>query len=357
MSKLIPKNPHDEFFKAIFGKPENTAEFLRNFLPKEVVEILDLDSLKSVKDSLISKELKSYYSDLLFTVDSKNSNGYVYILFEHKSYKDRLLPLQLLRYTIKLYDRHLQMHKDAKKLPFVVPVVFYHGRHRFEYTKLKDLFDEQDALIRYTPDFEYEFVNITQKEDEKLRLNGEIGAALLLMKHIFDPDFPRRVPEILQLLFRVYGAQTGVEAIGLYLQYIIAGATNADPDELLKTLNEQGGKIMPSLAKKLYDEGLHDGLQEGIQKGMQEGIQKGMQEGMQKGLQEGIQKGMQEGIQKGMQEARTALLDLIEIKFGYVDPQLREKINSIADLQTLSKIRRVVKKAASLDDVLKALKN
>ena len=98
---------------------------------------------------------------------------------------------------------------------------------------------------------------------------------------------------------------------------------------------------MPSLAKKLYDEGLHDGLQEGIQKGMQEGIQKGMQEGMQKGLQ----------------EARKALLDLVEIKFGHVDPQFREKINSIADLQTLSKIRRLVKKADSLNDVLKALKN
>ena len=152
MSKLIPKNPHDEFFKAIFSKPENTAEFLRNFLPKEVVDVLDLDSLESVKDSLVGKELKSYYSDLLFTVKAGDDSGYVYILFEHKSYKDRKLPLQLLRYIIRLYDRHLQMHKDAKRLPFVVPVVFYHGRQKFEYVKLRELFEVNEALLRYVPD-------------------------------------------------------------------------------------------------------------------------------------------------------------------------------------------------------------
>ena len=52
MSKLIPKNPHDEFFKAVFGKPENTAAFLRRFLPAEVVAVLDLDSLKPVKEAV-----------------------------------------------------------------------------------------------------------------------------------------------------------------------------------------------------------------------------------------------------------------------------------------------------------------
>ncbi len=60
--------------------------------------VLNLNSLKPVKDSLVGKELKSYYSDLLFTIESQKGLGYVYILFEHKSYKDRLLPLQLLRY-------------------------------------------------------------------------------------------------------------------------------------------------------------------------------------------------------------------------------------------------------------------
>ncbi len=326
---MIPKNPHDEFFKAVFGKPENTAEFLRKFLPTEVSAVLDLNSLKLVKDSLVGKELKSYYSDLLFTVKSRKNIGYVYILFEHKSYKDRMLPLQLLRYIIRLYDRHLRTRKDTKHLPFVVPVVFYHGKLASEYLRLKDLFLGDEVLLRYVPDFEYDFVNITQEDDARLRGEGEIHAAMLLMKHIFDPDFPARVPEIMELLSRIYDAQTGIEAISLYLQYIVAGAVNADPDALLKTLNQQGGKLMPSLAKKLYDEGLEDGLQEG----------------------------RQEGLQEGVQAARSMLLDLIEVKFGTIDPALSDQINKITDLNTLQKLSRAVKTADSQHDILKTFRD
>ena len=330
MSKLIPKNPHDEFFKAVFGKPENTAEFLRKFLPKDVLSVLDLGSLKPVKDSLVGKELKSYYSDLLFTVKSQKDIGYVYILFEHKSYKDRLLPLQLLRYLVRLYERHLREHKGARQLPFVVPVVFYHGQRPAKYRTLQDLFPDEQSLLRYVPGFQYDFVNITREEDAKLRGEGEAHVAMLLMKHILDPDFPMRLPEIIRLLLQVYGAQTGVEAMGLFLQYIMAGAVNADPDELLKSLNEQGGKIMPSLAKKLYDEGLEDGLKEGIQ----------------------------EGMQKGKIEAfRSMLLDLVEIKFGAIDPGLADRIQSIDDLDTLERLRQAIKKADSLKTLAEALKD
>ena len=111
---------------------------------------------------------------------------------------------------------------------------------------------------------------------------------------------------------------------------------------------------MPSLAKKLYDEGLHDGLQEGIQKGLQEGIQKGLQEGIQKGLQEGIQKGMTEGK---LEAFKTMLLDLIEVRFGVVEASIADLIAKTEELEILEKLRQAIKKASNQKELLKEFKD
>ncbi len=77
---------------------------------------------------------------------------------------------------------------------------------------------------------------------------------------------------------------------------------------------------MPSLAKKLYDEGLEDGLQEGKLEAM-----------------------------------KTAVIDLIEVKFGSVDPGLVKKIQAINKLNVLERLRHAVKAAKSLQDLLKEI--
>ena len=70
---------------------------------------------------------------------------------------------------------------------------------------------------------------------------------------------------------------------------------------------------MPSLAKKLYDEGLEDGLQ----------------------------------------AAKAMLFDLIEIKFGAPDPALTDRIKQITDLDTLQRLSHAIKTAKSPQDLLK----
>lgn len=44
-------NPHDKFFKAVFGRKEVAQDFLQHYLPADVVALLDADSLEYVKDS------------------------------------------------------------------------------------------------------------------------------------------------------------------------------------------------------------------------------------------------------------------------------------------------------------------
>ena len=69
MSEL--RNPHDRFFKDVFGRAEAATDFLTNYLPTNIVGILDLTAVELVKDSFVGPELQEYFSDLLYRVQMK----------------------------------------------------------------------------------------------------------------------------------------------------------------------------------------------------------------------------------------------------------------------------------------------
>ena len=90
------RNPHDRFVKESLSLKENARSFLENYLPEEILNLVDLGSLEIEKDSFVAQDLQDYYSDLLYKVRFSGHDGYVYLLFEHKSYCERWISLQLL---------------------------------------------------------------------------------------------------------------------------------------------------------------------------------------------------------------------------------------------------------------------
>ena len=124
-------NPHDKLFRAVWSNPENAFGFLEHYLPGKVLQVLDIRSLEIAKDSFIEKELKDYYSDILYRVNLAGKPGYIYILFEHKSYFDRNVHLQLLEYMTKIWRQHIKNQKERKKgknrLPIIIPILICHG--------------------------------------------------------------------------------------------------------------------------------------------------------------------------------------------------------------------------------------
>ena len=77
-------NPHDRFFKAVFGRAEVAAEFLARYLPPEVAAVLEWRTLRAVKDSFLDPDLAQHPADLLYEVDLRGGGtGYVHVLFEH----------------------------------------------------------------------------------------------------------------------------------------------------------------------------------------------------------------------------------------------------------------------------------
>ncbi len=104
------QNAHDRFFKNTFGNVAIAKDFLNNYLPQNLINLVDIDTLEPQKDSHVDEEFKESFSDLLFKARINNKEGYVYMLFEHKSYPSRDIAFQLLKYMVRIWERQLE-HK------------------------------------------------------------------------------------------------------------------------------------------------------------------------------------------------------------------------------------------------------
>ena len=112
------QNPHDRFFKETFGKVEVAKDFLNNYLPENIIKVIDVDTLEPQKDSFINEELHEGFSDLLFKANINNREGYIYFLFEHKSYTSKDIAFQLLKYMVEIWETKSKKEK-ADELPVI----------------------------------------------------------------------------------------------------------------------------------------------------------------------------------------------------------------------------------------------
>jgi len=96
-------------------------DFVVHYLPKDIASLLNVNSLEISKDFFIDKELEAHLSDLLYHVDLKGKGSVcVYLLFEHKSFVEPLICLQLLRYMTRIWEQWLKAGK-GRPLPPIIP--------------------------------------------------------------------------------------------------------------------------------------------------------------------------------------------------------------------------------------------
>jgi len=124
----VTTTPHDALVRAIFGQPHYAAEELRAVLPPDLLAELKLETLAAVEGSFIDEGLRESSADLLFTVSLRGGgSGFVYVLFEHQSTPDERMPLRLLRYQTRIWERHAAEHPEVPKIPPIVPLPLHHG--------------------------------------------------------------------------------------------------------------------------------------------------------------------------------------------------------------------------------------
>lgn len=205
-------NPHDLLFRQMLSSRETAQDFVRHYLPESLLACLDLESLEMTGDSFVEPKLREHISDIVYRANllSDGSPTYVYVLLEHNSQPDPLVGLQLLRYTVRLWERALDQGHGLP-LPPVVPVVFYHGRSGWQVsTQFAKLIRHASELEAYTPRFRYALVDVSlANEAAAVRGEAVLQAMVLAMRHAFDDALAQRILWIVARLRSVVSTRTG----------------------------------------------------------------------------------------------------------------------------------------------------
>ena len=278
-----PESPHDKLFGEAFGSIEAMRGLLQSTLPKALLAKLDLSALRPVPGSCIDEGLAGSRSDLLFSVKFAGRPALIYVLIEHKSWVDRWVALQLLRYIIRIWERVLADEPRLARLPPIIPLVVYHGESGWTAPRgLWELLDvavrEEPALARLTPSFEFLVDDLTQATDEQIfsRAMGLFaGIAAVFLR---DARTPARVVPMLRrlgtMLRELWRAPNGRRAVTILLRYIwvVADVSQEEVAAVVENNLPEARELIMTIAERLRQEGLEQGLERGREEGMRTGM-------------------------------------------------------------------------------------
>ena len=330
-----PESPHDKLFGEAFSSPEAARGLLESTLPKALRAKLDLSQLSPVPGSFIDEALRGSQSDLLFLAKFAGRPALIYVLFEHKSWVDRWVALQLLRYLVRIWERELSREPKPEALPPIIPLVVYHGESgwtapRTLWGVLDAAVREEPTLGRLTPSFEFLVDDLTEATDEALFSRAMGLFAALAAVFMRDARKPERVVPMLKrmgtMMAELWRAPNGRRAVAILLRYISLVADVSD-DEVTAAVEgnlPEARELVMTMAERLRQEGLEKGLAEG----------------------------REEGLRVGMLGGRIRTLRrLLELRFGELAPASVQRLES-SDEAALDRFAERVLTARTVDEVL-----
>lgn len=259
------QSPHDEFFKEIFGDLDRARDFLRDTLPSDVRELLDLSRIERESESFLSEELAETYADLVFSCPLADSTALVAILLEHKSWAPKHPHLQLLSYMLGIWQR---AEKSGKPLPVVIPIVLYQGREAWTVRSLSQSIESlPDRLRTFLPDFSFLLIDLFRIPGEELRAhygNRSVLLAMELMKAIFTRDEVKALMERLTPADGPLDHDLAMRFLRVVLRYIFRRSDTDASEALSFALHPATREVTMTWEEQILSRGVEKGRQEGL---------------------------------------------------------------------------------------------
>lgn len=289
----IINNPHDKFFKETLSDIETTKDFMKNYLPKDLLSVIDLEKLIPQKDSYIEKELEESFSDILFKTNINGTEGYIYFLFEHKSYLSNKISLQLLKYMLNIWEQKTNKEKTAN-LPVIIPLVVYHGGRKWNIANtlggiIEGIDKIPDTIRKYIPDYEYILYDLSSHSDEEIKGGTKLRIFLEILKAIFKDDFEEFIKTLKRAVItleKLEEQQKGIDYFETFIRYIMNARKDLDIKDVYDVVKEisleRSDEIM-TIAEQLIKEGMEKGIAKGIEQGVEKGLEKTAEAAFKKG--------------------------------------------------------------------------
>ena len=154
---------HDKLFKAIFSGERRLVDLLQGTLPSEILVNAKLESLRLDPTEYVDQELASSFSDLCCNMDYGDHEIKISILLEHKSYPEKHIHFQLLRYMLNIWGHQIDNGKD---LTPVVCLVFYHGGSKWSPAEMEIIIPEE--LKSFVPTFRFVLYDTSKYEEKEI---------------------------------------------------------------------------------------------------------------------------------------------------------------------------------------------
>lgn len=216
---------------------------------------------------------------MLWSLKTREGDGYIYVVIEHQSTPDAHMAFRLMRYAMAAMQQHLDA--GHKHLPLVVPMLFYHGvdsPYPFSLCWLDEFANPEVARRLYAAAFP--LVDITVVSDDDIMQHRRIALLELIQKHIRQRDLLGLVERIASLLVTACANDRQLKALFNYLMIqhghtprfttFIRDVVGHVPHtkERLMTLIE---RIRAADRRKGERQGRQVGLEEGLEKGLEKG--------------------------------------------------------------------------------------
>jgi len=259
--------PHDALFRAIARDPRRATLLFLEHLPQQIRAAVPDRVLVPTDPSLVDKGLRQSHCDLLFRTSLVACpDTAVYVLFEHKSYWDPRTPDQLARYCRLIRRSHRQHHGEEEPLPYILPIVFYHGNREWG-TIQEDSWTAWDPILgRSQPSRTYLVRDLKRMPWEELSQDPHVrsGLGTLALSGKAEPSELERI---------LVALEDEPELRDDVLYYVIKATTV--PDEILRqALNavgsENGEETMDSIVNTVEKRSLAKGMAQGMARGRAE---------------------------------------------------------------------------------------
>ncbi len=227
-------NPHDSFVRAMMANMTVAKAFFTRYLPSQIVNVLDINSIRLEDGTYVDSRLQKSLSDLVYDcryLEPKGSVGAkIVLLVEHQSTPQKLLPFRVYHYMFSLLNRQLKArHKkhSTSQLPAVYALVLYNGKQSpYPYSLLlSDCFDDPHNIMKPLFTEAIPLIDLNQENDQELKELKWLGIQSLALKYARDKD-PSTLLQLLVKIFKTidYQEPNARDLLNTAFSYILSRA-------------------------------------------------------------------------------------------------------------------------------------
>jgi hypothetical protein len=336
-----PRDLADRLIRQSLRQPENLRDFLRQVVP-DLADGFVFESLQLLDREFFLEDWRRREADLPFEIPYRTSEGeqmaLVYLLIEHQSDTDPLMPFRMLSTTVSYWDRQWQAWANSPRprsrlqLAPVLPIVLYTGATPWGSNRsLAELLAPPLAFHRFAPHWEPIFWNLADQTPEALLSSGAAWLQLLAVMRVEreeSEDFLSVFAPAMRRLAALQDAET-VRWRDL-LEMVLRYALWRRPDAERTTIREVASEAHPARQEEVRTMG--QTIAEAL-------------------IEEGFVKGIAKGRAEGELHANREILHRLLIrKFPELPETVLQQIESCADLQRLKAAIDRVLEVKSLDE-------